>query len=225
MDRPSNPPHARIALFDLDGTLTWRDTFLPYVAGYWLRHPRRWPRAWRVLPALAIYAFAGRDRGALKARLIRLTMAGLDRDAVREWSAAYVRGLPARKAFRPAALARLARHRDAGDLLILLSASPDLYVPAIGAALGVQRTICTEVRWSGDTLDGALASPNRRGEEKRRCLEALRAEYPGRPFSAYGNGLSDLAHLRAADHGVLVNGSRAARRAARDAGLETEHWH
>ncbi|MDE2294593.1 MAG: HAD-IB family phosphatase [Gammaproteobacteria bacterium] len=214
----------RVALFDLDGTLTWRDTFLPYVAGYWLRHPRRWLRVWRVLPALAIYWFRDRDRGALKARVIRCAMGGADHEGVRAWTAAFVRGLPGRRAYRPAALARLARHRDAGDVLILMSASPDLYVPAIGAALGVARTICTELRWSGDRLDGALASPNRRGEEKRRCLDALRVEYPGRAISAYGNGVSDLAHLRAADHGVLVNGSRAARRAARAAGLDTEHW-
>ena len=224
MDRSPEPVHARVALFDLDGTLTWRDTFLPYVAGYWLRHPRRWLLAWRALPALVIFAFGGRDRGELKARMIRLAMGGADRADVRAWTDAFVRGLPARNAYRGAALARLARHREAGDVLILLSASPDLYVPAIGAALGVTRTICTEVHWSGDTLEGTLASPNRRGEEKRRCLDALRAQYPGRPFSAYGNSRSDLAHLRAVDRGVLVNGSRAARRAARAAGLETEHW-
>lgn len=224
MDRSPDPVHARVALFDLDGTLTWRDTFLPYVAGYWLRDPRRWARAWRALPALAIYLFGGRDRGALKARMIRIAMGGADRDAVRAWTAAFVRRLPGRNAYRPAALARLAQHRDAGDVLILLSASPDLYVPAIGTALGFVRTICTEVHWSGDRLDGALASPNRRGEEKRRCLDALRLEFRGRPISAYGNSVSDLPHLRAADHGMLVNGSRAARRAARAAGIPTEHW-
>ena len=224
MNRPSDSVHGRVALFDLDGTLTWRDTFLPYVVGYWLRQPRRWGRAWRVLPALAVYLFAGRDRGELKARMIRLSMGGADRDAVRAWTAAFVGSLPARRAYRPDALARLARHRDAGDVVILLSASPDLYVPAIGAALGAARTICTEVRWAGDRLDGALASPNRRGEEKRNRLDALRAEFRERPISAYGNSVSDLPHLRAADHGVLVNGSRAARRAARAAGIETEHW-
>jgi hypothetical protein len=40
-----NTPGARhdpcVALFDLDGTLTWRDTLLPFLAGYLIRHPQQ----------------------------------------------------------------------------------------------------------------------------------------------------------------------------------------
>ena len=42
-----------LALFDLDGTITRRDTLLPYVAGFLLRHPARLARLPRLLPALA----------------------------------------------------------------------------------------------------------------------------------------------------------------------------
>ncbi len=216
---------AGLALFDLDGTLTRRDTLGPFLGGYLLRHPRRWPRLWRALPALAAYAFRGRDRGALKSRLIRIAMGGEERATLQAWTEAYVRSLGPRGAYRRTALERLARHRDAGDIAILLSASPDLYVPAIGTALGFAETICTQVVWRGERLDGALASVNRRGEEKRRCLEALRRAHPGRTICAYGNSAADLPHLRSADRGVLVNGTRGARRAARRAGVEVERWH
>lgn len=225
MNRTRESPGTGLALFDLDGTLTRRQTLGPFLAGYLLRHPRRWPRLWRALPALVAYVLRGGDRGALKSRLIRMAMGGEERAALRAWTEAYVRSLAVRGAYRPAALERLARHRDAGDTPILMSASPDLYVPAIGAALGFAETICTRVRWRGDTLDGALASRNRRGEEKRRCLEALRRAHPGRKICAYGNSAADLPHLRAADRGVLVNGTRGARRAARKDGVEVERWH
>jgi phosphoserine phosphatase len=43
----------KLAVFDLDGTLTWNDTLLPFLTGYWWRHPLRWLRAWRLLPAIA----------------------------------------------------------------------------------------------------------------------------------------------------------------------------
>ena len=97
--------------------------------------------------------------------------------------------------FRADALATVEAHRAAGDHLVLLSASPDLYVPLIGEHLRFERTLCTEVVWDGDRLGGALKTPNRRGEEKVRCLEWLRTQYPDAPIIAYGNSDSDLPHM------------------------------
>ena len=115
-------------------------------------------------------------------------------------------------------------HRRAGDRLVLLSASPDLYVPRIGALLGFATTICTEMIWHGERLDGALKTLNRRGEEKRRCIEALRAQYPAASIAAYGNSASDLPHLCVATHPLLVNGNSAARREAAARGVPVADW-
>ena len=71
-----------VALFDLDGTLTFRDTLLPFLLGYLRRHPGRWAGLWRLVPALAGYARSG-DRGLLKSRVIRLAMGGADRRGAR----------------------------------------------------------------------------------------------------------------------------------------------
>ena len=54
------------------------------------------------------------------------------------------------------ALAALQVHRAAGDHLVLLSASPDLYVPLIGRLLGFERTLCTEIRRGGAIGSTAL---------------------------------------------------------------------
>jgi phosphatidylglycerophosphatase C len=219
----------QVALFDLDGTLTWHDTLMPYLAGYAARHPARWPKLLR-LPADALgYLVSHQDRGRLKSRLIRAVMGGCGRERIDDWSDVYVSGLHRRGAFRPAALAVLAAHRAAGDHLVLLSASPDLYVPRIGRLLGFEQTICTELRWSGppgpaQRLDGTLVSANRRGAEKARCLERLREQFAGLPVAAYGNSDSDLPHLIRAEHGLLVNGNRRTRRAARAAGVPIGEW-
>src|SRR6185437_16645380 len=124
----------------------------------------------------------------------------------------------------PAALAVLEAHRAAGDRLILLSASPDLYVPRIGRLLGFERTVCTEIRWTGDRLDGALITANRRGAEKLRCLEWLRTQYPDLPMTAYGNSASDLDHMRHAERALLVNGNAAARLSAQASGIAAANW-
>lgn len=219
---PASSP--AVALFDLDGTLTWRDTLLPFLAGYAVRHPARLLPLWRLAPALLEYATRGRDRGRLKSSVIRAVMGGERRAQIEAWAEAFVLALEPHRRFRPAALAVLEGHRAAGDHLVLLSASPDLYVPRIGRLLGFERTLCTELVWRGDRLDGRLKTPNRRGEEKLRCLEWLRTQYPNTPVIAYGNSAADLAHMRHADRAVLVDGSAAARRSAAKAGIAVADW-
>ena len=73
-------------------------------------------------------------------------------------------------------------------------------------------------------LDGTLTTPNRRGEEKARCLQELVATREDSDTFAYGNAESDLAHLKLARHGVLVNGTLGARRAAAELGVSTVEW-
>ena len=91
------------------------------------------------------------------------------------------------------AMERIAEHRRAGDYLVLMSASTDLYVPAIARELCFNETICTGVRWDGDRLNGSLTTPNRKGEEKARCFTALREQHPG----LENDGLRQLLHRSA----------------------------
>jgi phosphatidylglycerophosphatase C len=212
-----------VALFDLDGTLTWHDTLLPFLWGFVARRAARLARLWRIAPAIVEYS-RDRDRGNLKSRVIRAAMGKARRSEVDAYANAFVARLEPRGMFRAAALATLEAHRAAGDRLVLLSASPDLYVPRIGKLLGFEQTICTEVLWDGDELDGALVSANRRGIEKSRCLERLRAEYAELPIVAYGNSESDLDHMRRADRAVLVNANARARRRAADSGIPIADW-
>jgi len=225
MPAPDSIPHRpAVALFDLDGTLTRRDTLLPFLFGYLLRHPKRMWRLWRLPLALAAYLALDRDRGKLKSRMIRMVMQGDSRSSIGAWTDSFAGTLKARRRLRAGALAALEAHRAAGDHLVLLSASPDLYVPGIGRLLGFERTLCTEIQWRGDRLDGALETPNRRGAEKTRCLLGLRAQYPESPIIAYGNSISDLDHMRSADRALLVNGNAAARRMAAKWAIPTSDW-
>jgi phosphatidylglycerophosphatase C len=168
----------QLAVFDLDGTITRHDTLIQYVLGYLKTRP------WRVfgfllaLPAVLRYLLGLSDRGSLKASVIHWTLGGSRRADIEAWTVRFVARLLQRGVFREA-LDRIAAHRRAGDVLVLMSASPDLYVPAIARELGFDVTICTGVRWMSDRLDGALTTPNCRGQEKAVRFEALRARHPG----------------------------------------------
>jgi phosphatidylglycerophosphatase C len=217
-------PQRSVAVFDLDGTLTWRDTLLPFLLSFLRRHPRRVMGLWRMPFALLSFVAQGRDRGALKSRVIRMVMGGAARTDIDACADAFVDTLRPRHRLRPAALAALEAHRTAGDHLVLLSASPDLYVPRIGRRLGFERTLCTELEWRADRLEGGLRTANRRGAEKLRCLTWLRTQYPDLPIVAYGNSASDLDHMRQADRALLVNGNAAARAQAKQWGIPTSEW-
>ena len=172
--------------------------------------PWRLLRLPRLLPPLADFALRRIDHGELKSAVIRHLLGGCLRAQVEAWTQTYVQQVVPQRLFEPA-LAAIATHREAGDHLVLLSASPDLFVPALAAAMGFDQVICTGVRWDGDRLHGALTTANRRGAEKLRCLQALRASHPGCIVTAYGNSPPDLVHLQACEAAVYVNPSRAQR--------------
>jgi phosphatidylglycerophosphatase C len=205
----------RLVVFDLDGTITYRDTLLPYVTGFLARAHRSRLRMAGVVPTLAAFAVGAADHGAVKSAFIRSTLGGATRGALAAWTTEFVQWVITQGSSK-AALDTVRAHREAGDRLVLMSASTDLYVPQIGAALGFNETLCTGVAFdAADRLDGALTTANRRGPEKVRCFQALRQQHPGIASIAYGNSASDLAHLALADSPRLVNASpRTIREAA-----------
>jgi phosphatidylglycerophosphatase C len=212
-----------IAIFDLDGTITHRDTLFPLVVRKLAKpNPLRLLRLLRVVPAAIRFAF-DHDRAALKQSLLRATLRGIARDELHAASREFVTDTIAHRCFADA-LAAIRRHRDAGHHLVLMSASVDFYVPEFGRQLGFDEVISTGVAWNGDHLDGTLTTPNRRGEEKAVCLRAIVAARGDGETFAYGNSDSDLPHLRLAKHGLLVNGSVAARREAAALGVPCAEW-
>ncbi len=212
----------RIAVFDLDGTITRRDTLLPFIVGWLRRRPLSLLKLVLLIPALLAFVLS-RDRGRLKERVIRTALGGAGRAELGRWADEFVADTVAHGAF-PDALAAIADHKRAGDRLVLLSASVDLYVPRIAAALGFQDVICTRVRWRGEVLDGSLATPNCRAEEKARQLRELIARAPTATITAYGNTTSDIAHLKLATRGVFVNGSPRTQAMVKRLGIECRRW-
>ena len=75
-----------------------------------------------------------------------------------------------------------------------------------------------------EALEGRLTTENRRGEEKRRCIEQIRERLPGAHITAYGNATSDFEHLAQADEPLVVNANAATRRRAASLGLACDDW-
>lgn len=189
-----------LAAFDVDGTLTRHDTFVPFlvrVAG------RAQVSSTFAVAGAATLRRRGVDRDALKEDVCRRILRGRSRaelEQLGERHAAQVLG----SSLRPDVLGRLRAHQAAGHHVVLVSASLDLYLGPVAAALDVD-VLCTTVAFVDDRATGELVGGNCRAAEKLRRLDAYRLE--GRidgPVWAYGDSRGDDEMLAAADHAVRV---------------------
>ena len=163
------------------------------------------------------------DRGALKGAILHTLFAACRALKCTAWARSFAQSAVAGRMF-PEALAAFRAHVAAGDYTVLMSASPDLYVPLIAQALGASQCICTAVRWDADRLDGRLAGPNCRGEEKARVLERLRQQHPGLAVIGYGNSGADVAHLMRCNEAVYVNAQPRIKGRLEQLGFRCVQW-
>jgi phosphatidylglycerophosphatase C len=155
-----------VAIFDLDGTITTRDTFARYLLGYLKRHPRRWPKALPLAMAGAGFASALIGNTRMKKVALRAVLAGARRVEIEAWSARFVSRC-LETMLRRGAMTRIEAHRRAGHRLILATASPDLYVEPLARRLGFTLAVCTRVAWTCDgRVSGEIDGDNLRGAQK-----------------------------------------------------------
>ncbi|HXW32408.1 MAG TPA: HAD family hydrolase [Acidimicrobiales bacterium] len=217
---------AVVAAFDFDGTLTHGGSVWPFLVA--LRGTWAVTRAAAVvLPRLAVAAVVGGHAvDHAKEALFRHTLAGLDAEDAASRAAAFGVAHYARRRRRDVA-ARVEQHRRQGHLLVVVSASPELYVGPVADALGFDAVLATRLAVGPDgRLTGHYDGCNCRGEEKlRRIRQWIDSRAPGAELWAYGNSAGDVPLLRGADVGVDVGrlGSlgklRAFRRLRDTAGL------
>ena len=176
-----------VAAFDFDGTLTRRDSLIPFLA----RHAG--PAA--TTRGLVAAATTRGDRSARKQALLHRTLMGRSEGDVAEAGEAYAARLVAR-GLRRDVLALLDDHRSNGHRPVIVSASPELYVRAAGRLLGIDDVLGTrlEVDELG-RLTGRYHGRNCIGDEK---VSRLDDWIDGREVTllyAYGNSAGDEALL------------------------------
>lgn len=194
------------AAFDLDGTLTRRDTLLPFL--FAARGRLRTVSALAVCsPLLARAAISGGEhRDVAKAAVIGRLLAGQPVDRLSDLAERFADAIvPAH--LRPDIAARVAWHHDQGHTVVIVSASPELYVAPIARRLGVDTVLATRLEAGPDgRLTGRLVGRNCRGSEK---VERLRSGLRGAGIAyAYGDSQGDAEMLASAGEGTYVRHRR-----------------
>lgn len=190
--RQSDPrPHGIVA-FDFDGTLTARDSFNAF-----LRWRSGRARFVRLIPEALAYA-GHRDRGRIKAAAVRVFLGGVPREEVEADADAFTEAAWARL-MRPDALERWRAHQAAGDVCVIVTASPELTVAPFARRLGADRLLGTPLVFSeSGRVVGMDAVENCRGEEKVHRLRAVFGD-DVRLSAAYGDTSGDREMLAIAE--------------------------
>ncbi len=189
-----------VAAFDVDGTLTRRDTFGPFLFAAFGH--------WRVARAMARHVGHARRRDDYKAAVVRTLFAGRPTAPLHNVAERFAAGaVPSR--LRPGARELLAEHRRREHRVVLVSASLTLYLDPISQLLGgVDGNVSTRLAIDGDVFTGELDGGNCRGPAKAARVEAwLAGQGLARDavtLIAYGNSAGDRELLALADRPVRV---------------------
>ncbi len=206
----------RAAIFDVDLTLTRRDSMLLFLQFMLKRKP--W-LCFHVLPiGLGVILKSLRliDGTALKNRLYRI----LDHCTAREvpelmsqfWKTVLVHDLS------ETGVALVRRHREQGDAIVLISASSDLYLKLLADFFQAEALICTQMKIVSETESSyRIHGENCRGENKLRRLQSheIFPEIDWQNSYCYTDHHSDLPLLKLVGHPVVINGTRKLKRLAR----------
>jgi phosphatidylglycerophosphatase C len=193
-----------VAAFDLDGTLTRRDTLLPFLQRLCgtTAVMRALAPEWSAMPAAALGTI---DRDATKARVLARLLAGWVATDVVDAAEDYAETVVTAR-LRADTVARVTWHRSQGHRLVIVSASPELYVGPVAAALGFEAALATRLEVVDGRLTGRLVGANVRGAEKVRRLKEHFGDGP-MTLWAYGDSSGDRELLAAADHATRVTRS------------------
>jgi HAD superfamily hydrolase (TIGR01490 family) len=191
-----------VAAFDFDGTLTRHDTLLPFL----LRLRGRTAVASAVLGAspVLLRTAAGRDsRQRAKEALLTRTLRGWWLEELRAPAEEYARHVVEHE-LRADRVARLRWHLAQGHEVLLVSASPELYVAPVGRLLGCSAVLASQLEVDArDRLTGRLFGDNVRGPEKERLLRQWLGDAPVFLY-AYGDSDGDAQMLAMADVAVRL---------------------
>ncbi len=195
-----------VAAFDFDGTIATRDSLSGFITGTagWTGLARSLART---SPRIAGVALGRLSRDDAKDHFLTAALAGRPAAEIEAAGRRYGHAILRAGRFHDAVLARLDEHRADGHELVIISASPDIYLRPVAERLGAALVASRFASDDEGRLTGRLEGGNCRGARKVARLEEWLG---GRSvvLHAYGDSPGDRELLARADHGYLVRRGR-----------------
>lgn len=220
----------RIAIFDLDETLTKKGTWGRFVVGTLRGKPLKWiPFFVSTVFSQALYMLKFGPREHVKENMMRWTLSGRTRTELEKCASDFA-DYEAGDGLRLRAKAMIEKHRAAGDRIIIASAAVDLIVDPIADRLDITERVCTKMAYTADNrLARKLGGMNCYGEDKLLMVRQHLEQDPdfdraNAHITMYSDSRSDLAIMRWADVGIAVNPSPRLAAVTEQYGFEVQDW-
>ena len=199
----------RLAIYDMDKTITRRATWTPFLDAYARSRPWSGIGLSATPGPVILYALKLIDRARLKEMTQRLVMGRCARLAdVEQVAAAFAERIVADGVYA-AARDRIAADRAAGYRVVIATASYDFYVRHIAARLGIDDVVATRSTIVDDRMVPRITGENCYADAKLRMIEAWMAQEEIARADAhirfYSDHASDAPTLAWADEPFAVN--------------------
>jgi HAD superfamily hydrolase (TIGR01490 family) len=219
----------RVAIFDLDRTVTRTGTYSPFLLFAARRlNPLRLALTPLVFMAMAGYKLRLISRKTLKETMHRLILGNaVAHEQIEAVARAFAVHTMSRNIY-PQAAALIELERASGAMVVIASAAHAFYLMPLREALGADHAIGTESVVAGPILNSRIKGENCYGLEKRRRIEAFLAGY-GHERAAthvrfYSDDFSDLPSFLFADEAIATNPSRKLSQRARRMNWQVIDW-
>jgi HAD superfamily hydrolase (TIGR01490 family) len=215
----------RAACFiDVDRTLLRVNT-----GTLWMRYQRRQGEISRVALARAgvwavLYRFALLDMDALARRLVA-DLAGQSEDDMRARTLSWYQ-TEVKPAITRAGLDAIARHRAAGEPVVLLTGGTQFVAEPLAAELALDGALCSRIEAVAGRFTGRFVEPLCVGHGKIHWATtwARERDIDLRRSTFYTDSFNDLPMLEAVGTPVAINPDVRLRRVARARGWRMEDW-
>jgi phosphatidylglycerophosphatase C len=197
-----------VAYFDFDGTLTNKDTLIPFlihVVG-WCRFILKLPR---LLPIAILYLLNIVSNEEAKDRTLIILISGYDFTVLNEKAKSFAE-LKLSRYIKPEVFSKLEYHFEHGHTIIIVSANLAIYLKHFALIHEIDDVIATEIEFKDQVCTGCLATNNCYGPEKvNRIVDYLHQQKISFTYSyGYGNSHGDHELLNYVDEGYFINGDQ-----------------
>lgn len=196
LDNQSKPIHMKV-FFDFDGTLTTRDSLLPFII-FIVGWPMFILKLILLLPVMFRFIFNRKLRGEVKNSALQIYLSKYSVSELNDSAQRFIEEiLPT--IMRPEGIVLLKKHILLGHECILVSASLDLYLSPWAKQNGFSNVISTPFLGTLPKMIGT----NCYGEEK---VKQILKQYPNIQDDntyAYGDTSGDIPMLKLVKHGAM----------------------
>jgi HAD superfamily hydrolase (TIGR01490 family) len=196
------------ALFDFDGTLIRGDSILLFMRYAWRKRLCTTFDVVRFAVAGGLYSVRLLSPKRAKALALHF-LKGMAHDTYAAAAEDFCKNVLVPRLY-PQGIETIKRHREAGDTVLLVSASPTFYLAPLKQILGFTDVLGTEFETDeAGRFTGEIVGLNNRGAEKpirlKNYLAASGAELDFQTSSAYGDSAHDLPMLSMCANIYAVN--------------------